>query len=123
MVVPNFKFTESVVENVSLEPTRRVRHELGLIYETPPARMEEAIRILNELVDENQDVLDRERLVSFTAFKEYSLTILLIYYIRKDADIFATQTRIHLAVMRRFADAGLEFAYPTQLEYSGDRTA
>ena len=118
VVVPNFKFTDSVVENVTMEPSRRVAHELGLVYETSPARMEEALAILNGLVNENQMILTEERSVSFTAFKDFSLGIQFIYYIRKDADIFATQTRIHLEIMRRFAAAGLEFAYPTQVEYS-----
>ena len=80
--------------------------------------MEEALAILNGLVNENQMILTEERSVSFTAFKDFSLGIQFIYYIRKDADIFATQTRIHLEIMRRFAAAGLEFAYPTQVEYS-----
>ena len=119
VVVPNHKFTDSMVENVSEELSRRVRHELGLIYETPPAKLEEAVQILEQVVNDHQDVLEAERLVSFNAFKEYSLNILFIYYIRKEADIFRTQTRIHMDVMRRFAAAGLEFAYPTQVEYSG----
>lgn len=118
VVVPNFKFTDSVVENVTREPSRRVFHELGVIYETPPEKMEEALRILNALIDDNQEVLEHDRLVSFTTFKDFSLGIQFIYYIRKEADIFATQTRIHLELMRRFASAGLEFAYPTQVEYS-----
>lgn len=118
VVVPNFKFTESVLENVTLEPSRRVKHDLGLIYETPAADVEKAIDLLNKLVDDHQLVLEQDRLVSFTAFKDFSLNILFIYYIRKDAEIFATQTMIHLDLMRRFAGAGLEFAYPTQVEYS-----
>lgn len=121
VVVPNFKFTESVLENVTLEPSRRVRHELGLIYETSPADMEKAISLLHKLVDDNQLVLEHDRLVSFTAFKDFSLNILFIYYIRKNADIFATQTDIHLKLMRAFAEGGLEFAYPTQVEYSKGR--
>ncbi len=121
VVVPNHKFTDSVVENVTQEPSRRVRHELGLVYETPVERIEQAIALLEKIVDDHGSVLESERVVSFVAFKEYSLDLLFIYYIRKDADIFATQTRIHLEVMRRFAAAGLEFAYPTQVEYARDR--
>jgi MscS family membrane protein len=109
------------VENVTQEPSRRVRHELGLVYETPVERIEQAIALLEKIVDDHGSVLESERVVSFVAFKEYSLDLLFIYYIRKDADIFATQTRIHLEVMRRFAAAGLEFAYPTQVEYARDR--
>jgi MscS family membrane protein len=118
VVVPNFKFTDSVLENVSHQATFRVRHELGLVYETPTEKIEAALAILNTLVDEHADVLMPERMVSFTTFKAYSLNILFIYFIRKEADIFATRSRIHLELMKRFSAAGLEFAYPTQVEYS-----
>jgi MscS family membrane protein len=118
VVVPNFKFTDSVLENVSQQASFRVRHELGLIYETPPEKVEEALQILNTLVGEHQDVLEPDRIASFTAFKDYSLNILFVYFIRKEADAFAIQSRMHLELMRRFAVAGLEFAYPTQVEIS-----
>jgi MscS family membrane protein len=118
VVVPNFKFTDSVLENVSQEASFRVRHELGLIYETPAEKMEEALAILNRLVDDHADVLMPERVVSFTAFKDFSLNVLFTYFIRKEADIFATRSRVHLELMKRFAAAGLEFAYPTHVEYS-----
>lgn len=120
LVVPNFKFTDSMLENVTEEPSRRVRHELGLVYETPPEKMNEAVALLNKLVDDHQDILTPERLVSFIAFKDYSLNILFIYYIRKDADIFLTQTRIHTELLSRFHAAGLSFAYPTAVELQGE---
>ena len=116
VVVPNHKFTDSLLENVTQEPSRRVRHDLGLIYETPPEKMELALRVLKEIVTDHQEVLEEDHLASFVAFKDYSLNILFIYFIRKEADIFATQTRVHLEIMRRFHANGLSFAYPTAVE-------
>lgn len=120
VVIPNKKFTESIVENVTHEPSRKVRHELGLIYETPPERMERAMEVLGEIIAENQPVLEQDHLISFTTFGAYSLNILFIYYIRKSADIFQTQTRIHLEVLKRFNAEGLSFAYPTSVELQGE---
>jgi MscS family membrane protein len=120
VVVPNFKFTDSVLENVTNEPARRIRHELGLVYETPPEKIEEALALLNKLVDDHQDVLEQERVVSFHAFKDYSLSILFAYHIRKSADIMHTQSLVHLELLRRFHAAGLEFAYPTAVEIPGE---
>lgn len=116
VVVPNFKFNDTVLENVSREPSRKVKHDLGLVYETPPEKIEEAIALLKTLVQENQDLLEPEHLASFTAFKDYALNITFIYYIRPGADIFSVQTKVHLAIMRRFAAAELDFAYPTAVE-------
>ncbi|HQV53352.1 MAG: mechanosensitive ion channel family protein [Flavobacteriales bacterium] len=116
VVVPNFKFNDTVLQNVTSEPSRKVKHDLGLIYDTAPSKIEEAIAILTQLVMDNQDVLLADHLASFTAFKDYSLNITFVYFIHNGADIFAVQTRIHLELMRRFAAASLEFAYPTAVE-------
>ena len=78
--------------------------------------MELALRVLKEIVTDHQEVLEEDHLASFVAFKDYSLNILFIYFIRKEADIFATQTRVHLEIMRRFHANGLSFAYPTAVE-------
>jgi MscS family membrane protein len=120
VVIPNKKFTESTVENVSDEPSRRVLVELGLIYETAPDKMERAMQVLDEIVMAHQDILEERHIISFNAFKEYSLNILFIYFIRKDADIFDAHSRVNLAILRRFHEEGLSFAYPTAVELAGE---
>jgi MscS family membrane protein len=120
VVIPNNKFTESIVENVTQEPARRVKHELGLIYETPPEKMELAIQTLRDIAQDHQELLTPEVFVSFIAFRDYSLNILFIYHIRKEAHILDTQTKIHLEILRRFNAAGLSFAYPTAVELQGE---
>lgn len=114
VVVPNFKFTDTILENVTAEPWRRIRHELGLVYGTPPDKMEMAIQLLNDLIDGMQDVLEQDRLVSFNSYGAFSLNILFICYIRKGSDIFQTQSRVSLEILRRFNENGLSFAFPTQ---------
>lgn len=120
VVIPNKKFTESTVENVTDEPSRRVLLELGLIYETPPAKVERAIEVLREIVLANQSILEENHIISFNTYKEYSLNLLFIYFIRKGADIFEGHSRINLAILRRFHEEGLSFAYPTAVELQGE---
>lgn len=114
VVVPNFKFTDTMLENVTAEPWRRIRHEIGLTYDTAPDKMELALRLLNELIDGLQDVLEADRLVSFNSYGAHSLNILFVCYIRKGADIFGTQSKVSLEILRRFNENGLSFAFPTQ---------
>lgn len=116
VVVPNFRFTDSVVENVSEEESRRVRHELGLVYDTTPERMERALQVLNELVDARQNDLMPDRSTVFTTFGDFSLGIVLVYWIRKGRSTDAVQNTVHLDLLRRFAAEGLEFAFPTQVQ-------
>lgn len=120
VVIPNKKFTESTLENITDEPSRRVLLELGLVYETPPARMERALEVLREIVMANQDIVEENHIISFNTYKEYSLNLLFIYFIRKGADIFEGHSRMNLAILRRFHEEGLSFAYPTAVELQGD---
>lgn len=118
VVVPNFRFTDTVVENVTEEESRRVRHELGLVCETPPERMERALAVLRELVDAHQADLLPEHSAVFGAFGDFSLKVVFVYYIRKGRSIDEVQNRVHLDLLRRFAEERLEFAYPTQVGIS-----
>ncbi|MDX9750773.1 MAG: mechanosensitive ion channel family protein [Flavobacteriales bacterium] len=123
VVVPNYRFTDTVVENVSEEDGRRVRHELGLVMHTPPERMERALEVLRELVHAHQADLMPGHGAVFSGFGDFSLRLVFVYRVRKGADIDATQNRVHLDLLRRFAAEGLEFAYPTQVAISGDHKA
>jgi MscS family membrane protein len=123
VVIPNKKFTESTIENVTDEPSRRVLLELGLIYETPPVKMERAMAVLREIVLANQDIVEENNIISFNTYKEYSLNILFIFFIRKGCDIFEGHSRMNLAILRRFHEEGLSFAYPTAVELQGEYRA
>lgn len=116
VTIPNSTFQKSVIENISSEPSRRVLMTLGLTYDTSPEGMERSMELLREIVAEHAEAGSLEESVSvgFTGFGASSMDVMFIYYIRKGADILGTMTSVNLAVQRRFADAGLDFAFPTQ---------
>ena len=113
VTIPNKTFTESWVENVSVEPWRKEVLKLGLTYDTSPDAIEKAIGILNGIVDEMDEVED-DRLISFNTFGDFALTITFIYYIKKESNIMGTQNMMHLQILRRFNAEKLDFAFPTQ---------
>lgn len=117
VTIPNSVFSESSVENISEEPTRKVSLNLGLTYDTSPESMKQAISTLREIASDN-DHLEEKIVVSFNAFGDFAMNILFIYYIKKSADIMETQTEINMEVLSRFNAAGLEFAFPTQTLYT-----
>jgi len=49
-----------------------------------------------------------------SGFGDFSLTVSAIYYVRKAADVSLTPGAVNLEILRRFNEAGLEFAFPTQ---------
>ena len=112
--IPNAKFADSPVENISREPTRKIVLELGLTYDTSHERIRHAMKILEEIVAEQGDDTDEKVIVGFNAFGDFALGVTLIYYITKGADIMGVQTAVNLAILERFNAEGLDFAFPTQ---------
>ena len=117
VTIPNSKFSDTPVENVSLEPSRKVVSNLGLTYDTTPEQMKRAMEILQDIVAQNDSAEDKV-LVSFNAFGDSAMNILFIYYIKSDADILGTQTHINMDILTRFTAEELEFAFPTQTLYN-----
>jgi MscS family membrane protein len=117
VTIPNALFTGDMVENVSAEPTRKVILNLGLTYDMKAEQIEKGIELLKGIAKENNKVTP-DYLVAFNAFGDFSLGLLFIYYIKKDADILDTQTAINLKILEQFRENGLEMAFPTQTIYN-----
>lgn len=117
VTIPNAKFTDGMVENVTSEPSRKVVLNLGLVYDTPSEKMEKAISLLHEIIENNPDAEENHH-VGFNDFGASALGIIFIYYIKKESDILGTQTAINLAIKRNFESHNLEMAFPTQTVYT-----
>ncbi len=114
VTIPNSRFADSPVENVSREPSRKVVVELGLTYDTTPARMQRALEILREIADAHADHLEEGTAVGFSSFGDFALGVKLIYYITPGEPLMDTQTSVNMAILERFNAEGLEMAFPTQ---------
>lgn len=117
VTLPNSTFSDSAVENVSAEPSRKVTLNLGLTYATSPQAMQQAMAILKEITAAHSS-LQENVVIGFNAFGDFAMNILLIYYIRKGEDVVGVQSDINLEILGRFNAAGLEFAFPTQTLYT-----
>lgn len=116
ITVPNHKFTDSYVENVSSEPSRKVKLTIGLTYDTPAERIKEAKAIMEEIAAKHNQT-DNQYFVWFESFGDFSLNISMIYYILKEGDLFEVPNQVNLEILERFNESGLEFAFPTQTVY------
>jgi MscS family membrane protein len=117
VTIPNKEFTASIVENVSSEPSRKVVQTLGLTYDMDASKVERAIQVLTDIHAENIETTE-DNVITFTAFGDFSLNILFIYYIKKESDIMVTQSNINMQILKRFAAEGLDFAFPSQTIYT-----
>ena len=112
VTIPNSTVTDTAVLNVSQEPGRKIKFFLGLTYDTTPKKMEEAKSILTDILQTNQDT--RDSVIAFDSFGDFSLNILCIYWIKQEAPIVPTQDIVNMEILKRFNDAQLDFAFPTQ---------
>ncbi|PIP80687.1 MAG: transporter [Gammaproteobacteria bacterium CG22_combo_CG10-13_8_21_14_all_40_8] len=117
VTIPNAKFADAPVENVSLEPTRKVILNLGLTYDTTPDKMEMAMELLKKINLANPRTTD-EPIISFNAFGDFSLNVMFIYYIQRGESYATVQSEMNLEILKQFNLAGLEFAFPTQTHYN-----
>lgn len=111
--IPNSKFTENSIENISSEPSRKVVLNLGMTYDTDDAGMQKAMETLKEIASANDNILGNH-LVGFNGFGDFALNIIFIYYIEAGKSILDTQTAVNMEILKRFNEAGLDFAFPTQ---------
>lgn len=116
VILPNAVFAKNPVENISSEPTRKVILNLGLVYSTTHDEIEKCMKMLKEIVYAEIGT-ENECVVFFTNFGAYSLDLQLIYYIKKDANIPDTQSKINLEILKKFNENKIGFAYPTQTIY------
>lgn len=119
ITIPNGQFSENPIENITIEPSRRVLTDLGLTYDTSPEKIELAIKLLKDIsLLYKTAVIDEETKVVFHGFGAYSLSIRFIYFIRKDADLFDVPHSINMEILKRFNEYNIEFAFPTQTVYN-----
>ncbi|MHA1540455.1 MAG: mechanosensitive ion channel family protein [Alphaproteobacteria bacterium] len=113
VTIPNSQFTESMVENVSQAPSKKVIINLGITYETPLKKIEKLQKILPKITEENDNTKD-DVIISLNHFGDFSLNIYFAFYIKNSSDYFKTVNEIHMEILKQFTKEKIDFAYPTQ---------
>jgi len=115
--IPNEKIVNSNVENITSRPHIRWLTNIGIIYDTPPEKVEEAVQIIRETLNNHEGMKeDFPPRVFFNGFNDWSLNILVIAWYHPP-DYWAYQAwlqRTCLEIMRRFEADGIDFAFPTR---------
>ena len=114
LVFSNTDLTSSRIHNFKKLKKRRVVFQLGVVYETPAEKLEKVTEIVkNIIIEEKQAQFDRGH---FKSFGDFSLNFEFVYHVlSQDYTIYMdTQQNINLKIFNKFAEEGIEFAYPTQ---------
>lgn len=133
VTIPNMKFIDSAVENVSRRPYIRRVMEVTITYDTPPEKIEQGVEILKGIMNDTEvakpfNMEQNPPRIHFTAMNADNLAIQCVYWYMLDNAkgqdwwaYLAHGEMVNLRIFREFADAGIDFAFPTQTLYlAGD---
>lgn len=119
--VPNSLLTNGALCNINRRGCIKHVLELGLTYDTSSEQMEKALRILHEILDDFHGPDDSKHSphIFFSGFGAYSLNIRAIVWLKTVS--FAEEEKLlnelNMKILKRFNEAGLSFAFPTQTLY------
>ena len=114
LVFSNTDLLQSRVRNFKRMYERRVLFTIGVIYQTPYEKLQKIPQIIREIIEKQHPVrFDRAH---FKSFGDFSLNYEIVYWVQDpDYNVYMDiQQAINLEIYRRFAEEGIEFAYPTQ---------
>lgn len=112
-VIPNSAVADSPLENVSARKRRKKEVTLGLTYDTSWDRLQEAKGILASILEEAGGI-EPDRTIRFDEFADWALVLKVVYWVADVGEYWGKIAWVNEEILRRFNDAGLEFAFPTQ---------
>jgi small-conductance mechanosensitive channel len=118
LIISNAKLLDQQISNLRRITERRVAFTIGVIYQTSPDKLE-AIPGEIEKIIRARPICRFDR-VFFIQFSQSSLDFEIVYNV-EDADLqvmMAERQAIGLAIIRRFAELDIQFAYPTQTTFT-----
>ncbi|GAB4477938.1 MAG: mechanosensitive ion channel family protein [Anaerolineae bacterium] len=117
LVFANSDLLNSRIRNFKRMEERFVIFTIGVLYETPPEKLERIPAVVEEVI--NGVPKAHFARAHLTTFGASSLDFEIAYHVldRDYATYLDTHHAISLMLLRRFQQEGIEFAYPTQLIY------
>lgn len=118
VIMSNANLLNALVQNWARIERRRALLTLQLVYRTP-------VETLAELPSALRSIVEREALARFdrahvTAFNVSSIDVELVFFVEAGElqDFLQVRQEVMLGILRRFAELGIEFAYPTQTSFT-----
>lgn len=120
LTVPNSQIADSAVRNNSRRTKIRRVLDLGLVFDTPPDKVKQALDILRGIFAEPDvvgplDVQTDPVRIHFMDMLTDQLRLRVQYWFPNDYWRYMDHAQhVNLRILERFAEAGIDFAFPTQ---------
>lgn len=114
--IPNSELANTKIDNMGMREFRRVKHFIGVTYDTPSVKMEAFLEGIKNIIKANPYTRKDYFHVVFNRFGPSSLDIML-YFFLKVADWsteLVERQNVFLEIMRLGEALEIEFAFPTQ---------
>lgn len=140
--IPNDTVDDLPIENIGARPFIRRVSNITITYDTPREKVTEAVQIIRDILSVPEDFQpasdydehpnarinrpDFPPRVFFNEFNASSLNIMMIYWYHPPEywDYMEFSQHINETIFTRFAEAGIEFAFPTQtIHLAGEKVA
>lgn len=117
IVISNSQLTGSQINNFRKISKRRVVITIGVLYETPKEKLKKIPAMIKNIVD-GVDMVELDR-AHFSKFADSALEFEFVYYVLSGEynDYMDINQKINYALVKRFKEEGIEFAYPTRQIY------
>jgi small-conductance mechanosensitive channel len=114
LVFSNADLLNSRIRNFKRMFERRVVFTIGVTYQTPLEKLEIIPKIIREIIESKE--LTRFDRSHFKEYGDFSLNFETVYWVlQPDYNTYMDiHQSINLEIYKRFAEEGIEFAYPTQ---------
>ena len=114
LIFANADMLKSRIRNYKRMNERRVVFSIGVVYQTPYEKIRQIPEMIRKAVESNSPTrFDRAH---FKEYGDFALKFEVVYWIQNpDYTVYMDiQQAINLDLYKQFAEAGIEFAYPTQ---------
>ena len=116
ITLPNALFTTTPINNWSRMRKRRIKMVVGLTYDTPAEKMEQAVEAIREIIANDEDFHHDFYIVNFDALAAHSLDIFIYCFTRTTSwvEFLNVKQRFLIKIMQAMESLELDFAFPTQ---------
>ena len=119
--VPNSTLTNAAVFQRNRRGHLKRVIDLALTYDTTAEKMEEAVEILHNIMDDfhGRDLPEFSPRIFFSSFGSFSLDLRCILFFKTESfeEEEKLLSEVNFAILREFGKAGIEFAFPTRTVY------
>lgn len=124
-IIPNEEMAKTDIENIGRRPYIKRSTNIRLAYDTPPAKIEKALEIIQDILDRHEGHSpDFPPRVYFNEFNSDSLNIMVLYWFHPpDYWAFCAMSQdINLRIIQTLEGEGIRLALPSNTTYLDSHT-